>query len=276
MGNPELDRRNFLKAVGNTVASVALATTGLASITKATTNNDTLDDDLDKYDFLLTRVKFAAEKGVTDYWQAKPGGDANLLEELSQVVRCKVKPIRGTKNRQPSIASKGQFNAVVTFDEPERLSKLPFLFMTGESHYRFTDSQKENLKNYINRGGFLLMDDCMALGTGSDWFFQSSFLLLEDVFGKGAVKRIPNDHEIFHNVYDLGDIGLPFLNGIEHGAWGVSVGDRLAVLLSSHDIHCGWCDGKSQWFTGKPNQGPHGYKDAIRAGINIIMYALSH
>ena len=262
--------------MSNTVAGAALAASGLASITEAAVNKDTLDDDLDRYDFLLARVKFAAEKGALHYWQVRPGGDANLLEELSRVIRCKVKPIIGTDNWNPLHASKGQFNAVVSFDEPEKLNKLPFLFMTSETHYRFNDSQKENLKNYINRGGFLLMDDCDALIEGSDWFFQNSLVLLEEVFGKGSVKRISNDHEIFHNVYDLGDIGLPFLNGIEHGAWGVSVGDRLAVLLSSHDIHCGWCDGKGWWFTCKPNQGPHGYKDAIHAGINIIMYAISH
>ena len=201
-----------------------------------------------------------------------------MLEELSRVVRCKVKPIKGTNNQKPRKASKGQFNAIVTFDEPEKLNKLPFLFMTGESHYRFNDKQKENLKDYISRGSFLLMDDCMAVAN-TDWFFQGSFLLLEKVFGKGQVKRIPNDHEIFHNVYDMSDIGLPHLNGKEHGAWGVSVGDRLVVLLSSHDIHCGWCDRNGTWYknggSGNP-QGKHSYKEAIQVGINIIMYAISH
>ena len=66
MGNPELDRRNFLKATGDTIVGAGLAATGLASIIEQAESNDTVDDDLDRYDFLLARVKFAAEKGVID------------------------------------------------------------------------------------------------------------------------------------------------------------------------------------------------------------------
>ncbi|MHC4240451.1 MAG: DUF4159 domain-containing protein, partial [Planctomycetota bacterium] len=66
--------------------------------------------------------------------------------------------------------------------------------------------------------------------------------------------------------------------GQYHGARGVFVGDRLAVFLSSTDIHCGWADSRGRWFGtgGKRGIGKHGYKEAIQMGINIIMYALSH
>ena len=163
--------------------------------------------------------------------------------------------------------------------------------MTGENNYEFTLKEKVNLKEYIMRGGFLYMDDCVV-GNGGDFFYQSSYKLLEDVFGEGAVKRVPHEHEIFHNVYDLGDTGLPYLeyvkrrprrglpatnraglpymHGQNHGARGVFVGDRLAIFLTSTDIHCGWCDSHGfEW--GKEN-----YKKAIQMGINIIMYAISH
>ena len=60
------------------------------------------------------------------------------------------------------------------------------------------------------------------------------------------------------------------MHGQNHGARGVFVGDRLAIFLTSTDIHCGWCDTHGlEW--GKEN-----YKKAIQMGINIIMYAISH
>jgi hypothetical protein len=279
----KLSRRQF-------IAAAAGATLGLAS-TGATAQQDGgyEIDDLDIYDFILPRVKFTAlqrqgqGKGP-DVWNVRPGGDANLLRRLSTVIRCKTKPIRGANNWQPQWASDGQLNAVVTFDRPEAIKRYPFLFMTGENYFEFTANQKHNLREYIMRGGFLLMDDCVV-GSGGDFFYQSAFKTLEETFGRGAVRRVSAEHEVFHNVYDLGETalpsmeyirkgrrrsGLPYMHGQNHGARGVFIGDRLAVFLSSTDIHCGWCDSMGiEW--GRAN-----FEKAIQMGINVIMYAISH
>lgn len=285
-----MNRRHFLKTTGRVTLAAVYATAGLAG-TVENPAPDSVPDDLDIYDFVMPRVKYAHESKEVDRWNVRPGGDANLLRELRTVIRCKVKPINGAYDWQPQWAFEGQLNAVVSFDEPEELKKYPFLFMTGENHYKFDDRQKANFKEYITRGGFILMDDCVV-GSGGDFFYQSSFALLEQVFGDRAVRRIPLQHEIFHNVYDLGEkglpylerqnrillpgmrqprpVGLPYMHGQNHGARGVFIGERLAVFLSSTDIHCGWCDSHGIEF-GKQN-----YEKAIQMGINIIMYAISH
>jgi len=278
----KLDRREFLKTASRTIAGAALAAGGLGSIVRGAPYGEN-SDDLDKYDFIMPRVKYHHEKKEVDRWNVRPGGDANLLEEFSSVIRCKVKPIRDANDWQPQYAKEGQLNAVVSFKELEVVKKYPFLFMTGENHYEIAANEKANLREYIMRGGFLYMDDCVV-GNGGDFFYKSSFKLLQEVFGEDAVKRVPHEHEIFHNVYDLGDTGLPYLeyikrrprrglpymHGQNHSARGVFVGDRLAIFLSSTDVHCGWCDSHGfEW--GKEN-----YKKAIQMGINIIMYAISH
>ncbi len=262
----QLNRREFLKQAGGTFGRAALAAGGICSITQQQAWGKSYSE-LDRYDFLMPRVKFVEDRRAPDRWNVRPGGDANLLRRLSSVVRCKVKPISGTNNWEPQYAADDQFNAVVTFDEFKVISKYPFLFMTGENHFEFDDEQKNNLYSYIARGGFLLMDDCVV-ASGGDFFYKSAYQLLEEVFGRGAVKRIANEHEVFHNVYDLGDIGLPYMHGQNHGARGVFFGDRLAVFLASTDLHCGWTDGQGRHF---PN-----HDQAVQMGINIIMYAISH
>jgi len=204
-----INRRQFLKTAGGTIVGAALAAGGSALIAEQTYPPE-YPDDLDRYDFVMPRVKYTHEKREVDKWNVRPGGDANLLRELSSVIRCKVKPIRGAYDWQPQWAMEGQLNAVVSFDSLEEIKKYLFLFMTGENHYTFERKQKENLKEYINRGGFLLMDDCVV-GSGGDFFYKSSYVLLEEVFGRGSVKRIPHEHEVFHNIYDLGDTGLPYM-----------------------------------------------------------------
>jgi len=286
----QMNRRQFLKTVERAVLGTACTAAGFASATEEW-DSDKGPDDLDMYDFVMPRVKYAHESKEVDRWNVRPGGDANLLKRLRSVIRCRVKPINGAYDWQPQWAREGQLNAVVSFHEPEKLKKYPFLFMTGENHYKFDKRQKAGLKEYINRGGFLFMDDCVV-GSGGDFFYQSSYELLEQVFGKRAVQRIPLEHEIFHNVYDLGDKGLPYMerqnrvllpgmrqprqrglpymHGQNHGARGVFIGDRLAVFLSSTDIHCGWCDSNGFEF------GRQSFEKAIQMGINIIMYAISH
>ena len=291
-----INRRQFLKNSCSTIAGVTLAAAGVGSAANGVSPDgypDNGPDDLDKYDFLMPRVKFAHEKREVDKWNVRPGGDANLLRELSSIIRCKVKPIRQAFDWHPQWATEGQLNAVVSFEYLENIEKYPFLFMTGENHYKFDDKEKANLKEYINRGGFLLMDDCVV-GNGGDFFYKSSYALLEEVFGSGAVKRIKPEHEVFHNVYDLTKTGLPSLqqqiptimpgfrrpaqapmpymrgHGQNHGARGVFIGDRLAVFLSSTDLHCGWCDSRGATF------GRASYEKTIQMGINIIMYAISH
>ncbi len=285
-----INRRQFLKKAGRAIVGVSLAA-GESALIAEQAYPEAYPDDLDRYDFVMPRVKFTHEKREVDRWNVRPGGDANLLREFSSVIRCKVKPIRGALDWQPQWASEGQLNAVVSFNDLEEVTKYPFLFMTGENHYAFKKEEKENLKKYIERGGFLLMDDCVV-GSGGDFFYQSSYALLEGVFGRGSVKRVPHEHEVFHNIYDLGDTGLPhmqrfnrvisfgmrrpqqtilpYMHGQNHGARGVFIGDRLVVFLSSTDIHCGWCDSHGFEF------GRQSYKRAIQMGINIIMYAITH
>ena len=282
-----MNRRTFLQLAGTTVLGAALTSRGAGEPDDPGYDGPAYDD-LDRYDFVLPRVRlqelpYKGRGKGPDQWNVRPGGDANLLRELARVVRCRVKPITGTFDWTPQYALEGQLNAVVGFDEPDRLRRYPFLFMTSENSYEFGETHKQNLKDYISAGGFLLMDDCVV-ASGGDFFYRRSYSVLEEVFGTGAVQPIPREHEVFHNVYDLSDTGLPSLqyggkrypkgfsrpHGQNHGARGVFMGDRLAVFLSSTDLHCGWCDSHGvEW-------GLDGYRKTIQMAINIILYALTH
>jgi len=116
------------------------------------------------------------------------------------------------------------------------------------------------------------MDDCVFRPAG-DFFYRRSLAVIEQAFGVGSVRPIPVDHEIFHNVYDMGTSGLPYVQGQRHSAKGVFIGDRLAVFLSATDLHCGWTDRQGRWFGGSRNAR---YKSSIEMGINILMYAMAH
>lgn len=284
-----MNRRQFLQWTGKTaLAGAALSRMAAAANTDALYPGSQIDD-YDRYDFILPRVRLKElpykGRGMgVDIWNVRPGADANLLRELSAAIRCRVKPIPGAVDWGPDLGSPGQFNVVLTFDDLDELRRYPFLFMTSENAFELTDRQKQNFRDYVKGGGFILMDDCVV-GTGGDFFYRCAHSLLEDVFGRGSVRVVPREHEVFHNLYDMTATGLPWLHyvgntvargnigaphGQNHGARGLFLGDRLAVLLSSNDLHCGWVDSRGTVW------GTNYYRQSIHMGINIILYAMTH
>ena len=263
-------RRTFLYNIAGTTLGTAIVPTVLEG--RSSPSGHTIPSDLHDYDFFIVRVKFSSEAGENP-WNMRPDGEKYLLDELSKVVRCKVKmPGRGGANA---------FNAIADFNYAEDLHKLPFLFMTSSGHFSFNDTQKQNFKSYVEQGGFIFMDDCVSFRLPGDFFYRSSCQLLEHLFGKPALKEISTGHEIFHNVYDLSRIGIPYMQGKKWPPRGIFIEDRLAVLLTATDLHCGWVDRSHGWFGGpgirrRFGSGIHGYNEAIKMGINLIMYVMSH
>jgi len=271
-------RRAFLRDAAGAVLGTMVTPT-LCSAGRAATLGRFIPPDLQDYDFFIGRVCFESDMSAGDPWNIQPVGETYLLDEFSKVVRCQVKIFPELRRNQPGRGDLTHFNAVVDFNSADDLHKFPFLFMTAAGHYSFNADQKRNLKDYVEQGGFLLMDDCVSDGPG-DYFYQSSCQMLEETFGKTALKTVGTDHEIFSNVYDLREVEMPYVQGTRWPPRGIFIEDRLAILLSATDIHCGWADRTQTWFG--PNvarrfggRGLHGYDESIRMGINLIMYVLS-
>ncbi len=263
--NSSIDRREFIRKTSGSV--IRIATAGFSLLGSELQAGRDVSEENHKYDFWMGRVKFIANRGDKRFWATYPGSDKNLLREFRRVCRSQVKLPPRCEDQMPVFGSKDQFNGVVDFTDIKAMRLFPFLFMTSEYDFTLTSRQKQNLKQYIEEGGFLLMDDCVISGT-TDYFYQCSLHLLREIFGHEAVRQIPFSHEVFNNVYDFSESGLPYIQGQRHPAVGVFIKERLAVFLSATDLHCGWYG-----WTGKHTRE---YKEAIKMGINIITYAVLH
>ena len=133
--------------------------------------------------------------------------------------------------------------------------------------------ERENFKKYVDNGGFVFVDDC---NHDIDGLFAKSFeRQMEDIFGTQALKKIPNDHEIYNIFFEFED-GPPTTSQ-ELNGWGddivhdylkaIEVKGRIGVLYSNKDYGCEW----DYDFRNK-----RWYKiDNTRFGVNIVMYALT-
>ena len=149
----------------------------------------------------------------------------------------------------------------------------PFVFMTGHLPVRFSDGEARNLRAYVERGGLVFIDDH---GHDIDGAFHRTVTAeLDRVFGSGAVRELPNDHELYRTffVFEDGPPATPH----EMNGWGdglihdhlraIDVGGRIGVLYSNKDY-------ASEWNYHYPNKRFLGL-DNTRFAVNIVLYALT-
>jgi hypothetical protein len=211
-----------------------------------------------------SRLKFIGEGSNQEDWHVHPQGDLNLLDS-----------IRG----QTSVNIDKKWN-VADITKLDSMTQFPFLFMHGEIAPVFDDNSKNNLREYLMRGGFLFAEDCVN-GYGhhggnrnNDYFFQAVVQQLPSILPGSKLEKLPPDHPVFHcyHHFDPNDKniinGMPHMQGNPHGLHAVSLDGRIVALVSPSDLHCGWVNGDA-WFY------PGATRDALQMGINIYLYAMT-
>lgn len=209
--------------------------------------------------FSWARIKFVPQVIRNDPWSAYPEVDRMILEHVKA-------------NTSINVNSSWNYADLKNLDE---MVKYPILFITANGEFNPPDSDLENLKEYLLRGGFVYADDCVDDMNG-DGFFRSFRATIERFFG-AKMEKLPDSHEIYHCFYDLPD-GAPHpqKRAPKHGGWGFYLKGRLVVFLTPGDLHCGWesrylrQNNRRTWFT---------YQDetlSFNMGVNIVIYALSH
>lgn len=138
----------------------------------------------------------------------------------------------------------------------------PFIHMTGHGNVVFSSSEAENLRTYLNAGGFLHIDD----NYGMDEFIR---LELKKVFPNNELVELPFDHDLFHQKYDFN--GLPKIHehdGKRPQAFGIILDGRIACLYTYEtDLSDGWENGDVH------NDSPQKRDQALKMGANILTYA---
>lgn len=143
------------------------------------------------------------------------------------------------------------------------LFTYPFVHMTGHGNVVFSNTERENLRNYLLAGGFLHIDD----NYGMDEFIRPE---IKQLFPNIELVEIPFDHPIFHQTYDFN--GLPKVH--EHDdkrpqAFGIFIDGRLALLYTyESDLGDGWEDPSVH------NDSEAKHKESLRMGLNILEFSL--
>jgi len=132
------------------------------------------------------------------YWTMDyPRSDRHLLEGVRRLTRIDTKSVE----------------QVVSFDGTDDMFNYPTLYAVEVGHWRLTGADAAQLREYLLRGGFLMVDDFHGSNAAdheiadreriNEWatFTES----MSKVFPDRSIEDIPNNDQIFHTIYDLSE-----------------------------------------------------------------------
>ncbi|MDX1499771.1 MAG: DUF4159 domain-containing protein [Woeseiaceae bacterium] len=181
-------------------------------------------------------------------------------------------------NRMTSLDADGEFRQVSLTSDA--LYDYPVLYAVKVGYWYLSDPEIERLREYLERGGFLIVDDFHGPGEWEQFAFS-----MRRVFPDRPIVDIPDEHEIFHVLYDLDDRQqIPGRNSVYWGVtWEHPLGrpeywrgiaddaGRLVVAINFNmDLGDAW-EHADDAFYPEPMTAL-----AYRIGINYLIYALTH
>jgi len=195
-------------------------------------------------EFEIARAKY---RGGGD-WYNDPSSLTNLISFSKRHVSIPVKD----KYEDVSIGS-------------SNLHSYPFIFLTGHGNIAINDSEARNLRNYLDNGGFLYIDD----DYGIDQYARS---MMKKVYPDEEFIEIPFSHPIYNIVFDFSD-GLPKVHEHDNQSprgYGLFRNGKMVVFYSfESNLGDGWADQEIH------NNPASVRTKALQMGTNILVYALT-
>lgn len=187
-------------------------------------------------------------KGGGD-WYSNPTALPNLIAFCNANINTKI-------NKKPETVEVGSTD----------IFQYPLLHMTGHGHVFFSETDVENLRNYLISGGFLHIDD----NYGMQPYITKE---LKKVFPNQDLVELPVIHTLFNTAYKFPK-GLPKIHehdGKRPQAFGLFHKARLVVLFTyESDLGDGWEDAQIH------NNSAEVREKALKMGANIVKYAFEN
>jgi hypothetical protein len=220
-------------------------------------------------EFVFARLRYGNVRYGNSYWMRRgawsvdfPKADRQFLQGVRRLTRINARSVEHVVD----LVSDDIFN-------------YPFVYVVEAGHWDLPDDQARKLREYIDRGGFLMTDDFH--GTMEWGIFMQG---IEKAFPGVTVTDLENDDPIFHVLYDLdqrfqvpGIVNWPFsqtheYDGFESRWRALRDAKGRVVMAICHNMDLG-----DAWEWADHPKYPEKYASlAYRVGINNIIYAMTH
>lgn len=195
------------------------------------------------YSFKIAKLQYNGSN-----WYISPTALPNLIQFVNKNLNANIDP-----------------NPVTVTPGSAKIFYYPYLFMTGNGNVIFTQKEADNLRIYLEGGGFLHINDSY----GMDKYIRNE---LKKIFPNKKLIELPYSHPIYHQKYDFPH-GLPKIhkhNGKRPQGFGIFYKGRLVIYYDyESDIGDGWEDPSVH------NDPESKHIDALKMGADILQFVLT-
>ncbi|MGH7720864.1 MAG: DUF4159 domain-containing protein [Gemmatimonadaceae bacterium] len=210
--------------------------------------------------FTFARIRFNTAGSGGPFWRQDlkwdhdyPRGERNLMRILSEITA--LRPYMDGGN-------------IFTLDDPE-LTRYPVAYLCEPGFWTLNDKESEGLRNYLLKGGFLIVDD----------FVDDQWINFEEqmrrVLPQGRLVRLDASHPIFDSFFHIQSLEFTHPNwGHAAEFYGIFEDNdpkkRLMVIVNyNNDIGDYWEWSDAGFFPVQLSN------EAYKLGVNYIVYGMT-
>lgn len=187
----------------------------------------------------------------------------NLIYGNNKTSKCFSPDFLSQIGRETNVVSNP--NLVPVNLESSDLFNFPFCVMTGEGAWSLTDAQRENMRNYLQAGGFII-----ASAGCSDENWQRSFRQeIARVFPELQLSNLDMSHPVFHTVYEIKQ--LQCKNHSSAHLEGLEIDGKIVLIFSPDGLNDTGNAGGSCCCCGGDE-----IRNARQVNVNLLAYTLTH
>lgn len=155
------------------------------------------------------------------------------------------------------------------FSTPDKMARevgilveSPILYLNGHEAPFLTGQQKELIRQYVEKGGFILAEACC----GSEAFTKGFAELMAELFPDNELKPVPREHPVWRSFAPISPAEFPNLQCLDRGC-------RTVAILSTEPLAGFWEEPKYMPSAGADKPAANRGEKAYKLAGNIIAYA---
>ena len=207
-------------------------------------------------EFVLARWHYTAGRGGGGWSHDYPTAEEHILQIMKEVTGINVDRLS---------------YRIVELGSPE-IFDYPFSYVSEPGEMRLNEKEIANLREYIDRGGFVMIDDFGGQGQGPEEFEAFRDNLIR-AFPERDMFPLKEDHPLLNTFYRIDSIQTVHpMTGVKSEFFGYpgEKGGLSMIVCYANDVGDYWEFIDQPLYALKPSA------EALKLGINFVMYAMTH
>jgi Domain of unknown function (DUF4159) len=206
--------------------------------------------DISKTDFVFARWQIAQSNG---WWHDYPDAEEHITQIMSEATGVNV-----DKN-----------SYLIVPLESKDIFKYPFGYISEPGMMTLSDEEVKNFREFVDRGGFVMLDDFDNARQ-----FEVMKENMSRVFPDRPLIHLKGDHNILRTYYTIDSLYVesPYDVGAPAEFWGINGedGNLQVIICFNNDVGDFW------EYIDRPEYALKPSAEALRLGINFVLYAMTH